>query len=130
MIFGGLVPPLGALEPMVRRMLAPSVAREPSETMDELIADIEAGRVICWLITEGDEVCGVVVTEIHGTVSRTCVIRHCAGAQIREWLHYLARIEWWAKNVELCDSIELIGREGWQRVLGWERTAVQLRKSL
>lgn len=35
----------------------------------------------------------------------------------------------WAKS-QGCSTVELYGREGWQRVLGWKRAGVILRKEI
>lgn len=130
MNFGGLTVPLGDLEPVVRQMLAPSVERDPCESLDDVIADIENGQAIAWLISDGAVVRGVVVTQVlEGSKAKQCFVRHCAGEGIRDWLHFLDTIETWARSIG-CETIELIGREGWQRLLGWSRQAVLLRKVL
>jgi len=132
-IFGGLVPPLGPVEAIVRAVLAPSVANDPCENMDELIEEIERGEAICWLITEGEDVRGCVVTQIVGQPDHLQLfIRHCAGDGIKDWLHYLRLIEMWGIS-QGCDSMELIGRAGWLRMLaptGWRQQAIVMRKIL
>jgi hypothetical protein len=130
MQFGGLSVPLGDLEPIVRQMLAPSVERDPCESLDDVIADIESGQAIAWLISDGASVRGVVVTQIlEGSKAKQLFIRHVAGEGVADWLHFLETIETWARSIG-CQTIELIGREGWERLLGWNRQAVLLRKDL
>lgn len=130
MNFGVLTVPLGNVEPMVRQTLAASVQKDPCESLDDVIAAVEDGRALCWAISDEVALRGVVVTEIvEGSKARQCFIRHCAGEGIRDWLHFLNVIEAWAAS-DGCDTIELIGREGWERLLGWERKAVLLRKDL
>lgn len=130
MEFGGLTVPLGPVEPQVREAIAPSVARDPCESLDDVMRDIAEGKAIAWAITEGAALRGVVVTQVlEGSAGKQCFIRHCSGTDIRHWLHFLAVIEDWARS-EGCATIELIGRPGWERLLGWHRQAVLLRKAL
>ena len=135
MIFGALKPPLTSVYQPVAACLTASVADDPLECLEEVMAGIEAGNLVAWVATEGTRLHSVTVVEIiEGGKARQCFIRHCAradgGAPIAEWLQFLPVIEAWAAS-QGCASIELIGRAGWERMLpGFEKKAVLLRKSL
>lgn len=131
MQFGALVAPLGCLEPVVRRVLKASVDRDPVENMDDVIGQIECGEATAWLVNEGERVRSVAVTKMVTTTSgKQCVVWHCAGEGAREWIKFLRLIEEWAHD-QGCDSIEIpYARIGWERLLGWSKPAVVLRKEL
>ncbi|SCW57000.1 hypothetical protein SAMN02927924_01433 [Sphingobium faniae] len=135
MIFGALRPPLAHVAPMVAQCIAASVADDPLESLDEVMAGIEDGSLVAWVATEGERLHSVTVVEIlEGGKGRQCFIRHCAradgGSHLRDWLGFLPVIEDWAAS-QGCMSIELIGRAGWERVLpDFQKKAVLLRKVL
>jgi len=130
MNFGAATIPLGDAEQPIRDVISLSVANDPLEDLDEVIDLIGRKEATCWLISEGTKLVGVVVTELLKTrTGKQCFIRHCAGEDIKNWFHYLETIETWARS-EGCDSIEMIGRPGWERMLGWRKQAVVLRKAL
>lgn len=135
MIFGALRPPLEHVYATVAAVLEKSVARDPLESLQEVMDGIESGYLTAWVATDGADLHSVTVTQIvSGMKGKQCFIRHCAradeGAPLAEWLEYLPIIEYWAAS-EGCASIELIGRMGWLKVLpDYERQAVQMRKML
>lgn len=130
MKFGALTLPLGAAREPFADVIAASVARDHCDTLDDVLRQIEDGHAVAWVASEDDKIVGAVVTEIlEGGKARQCFIRHCAGDRLDDWLEFLAVIERWAE-AEGCQSIELIGRPGWERRLGWEKSAVVLRKGL
>jgi hypothetical protein len=135
MIFGALRPPLLHVYRPVAACLAASVARDPMESLDDVMNGIELGNLVAWVASDGATLHSVTVVEIlEGGKARQCFIRHCAkadgGSPLSEWLDFLPVIENWAIS-QGCETIELIGREGWARVLpGFEKQAVVLRKPL
>lgn len=130
MAFGALQAPLGPLAAIVEAILAPSVATNPLEDLDDVMAEIDGGQAQAWAVTDGDTIRAIVVTKTFASPGhRQCFIAHCAGEGVQEWIGYLGVIEEWAR-LQGCDSIELYGRPGWQRLLGWDRPAIVLRKAL
>lgn len=135
MIFGALNHPLGGAYQAVASCIASSVADDPLESLDSVMAALDCGDLTAWVATDGDRLHSVTVTEIlEGDAGRQCFIRHCArakgGAGLREWLRFLPVIEEYAR-LNGCLTIELIGRAGWERALpDFEKKAVLLRKSL
>jgi len=134
-IFGALRPPLRHVYEPVARCLASSVARDPLESLDDVMNGIELGNLVAWVATDGDRLHSVTIVEIiEGGKGRQCFIRHCAradgGSAMCDWLRFLPVIEGWAIS-EGCQSIELIGRAGWERILpDFKKKAVLLRKTL
>lgn len=135
MIFGALRPPLGHVYQAVADCIAASVADDPLESLDDVMNGIELGNLVAWVATEDSHLHSVTVVEIiEGGKGCQCFIRHCAradgGAALRDWIAFLPVIESWAAS-EGCQTIELIGRAGWERVLpDFQKKAVLLRKSL
>jgi hypothetical protein len=79
------------------------------------------GNNLLWLVAEdkvtGAGVAAVVVTEVHKTEWRkVCNIVACGGKGMKNWIHFLEKIEDYAK-AEGCDVVQVIGRPGWERVL-------------
>ena len=74
---------------------------------------------------------GVVVTEILQRPLKKCLnIRIMTGHHRDKWQHLIKNIEQFAWDNK-CDSMELIARPGWQKVLsryGYNRTHVLLEK--
>jgi hypothetical protein len=74
---------------------------------------------------------GVVVTEILQRPLKKCLnIRIMTGHHRDKWQHLIKNIEKFAWDNK-CDSMELIARPGWQKVLsryGYNRTHVLLEK--
>ena len=61
--------------------------------------------------------------------SRRLAILFCGGRQMRRWLTPgLAAIEEWARE-QGCDGIEIFGRKGWARALGYRITSYILERS-
>lgn len=72
----------------------------------------------------------VLVTEIISyPAKKVCTFVFLAGEDFQRWSGLLHQIEQWAKS-QGCESIELFGRPGWQKVLDWERIHIVLRKKI
>ena len=135
MIFGALNHPLGAAYGPVSDCLSISVARDPMESLSDIMEALDAGEMTAWVASDGDNLHSVTVTEIlEGGAGKQCFIRHCArakgGASLQDWLGFLPVIEEYAR-LNGCAEIRLVGREGWDRVLpGYSKKAVLLSKAL
>ena len=135
MIFGALNHPLGAAYGPVADCLSISVARDPMESLSDIMEALDAGEMTAWVASDGDNLHSVTVTEIlEGGAGKQCFIRHCArakgGASLQDWLGFLPVIEEYAR-LNGCQTVELIGRAGWEKILpDFEKKAVLLRKTL
>jgi hypothetical protein len=62
---------------------------------------------------------------------RVCTLMVCTGEDMGLWLHHLAEIETWARDVWRCRRITAWARPGWERVLkDYRKTHVILDKEL
>lgn len=131
MVFGALRAPLGHVRQSIADCLAPSIAFDPLEDLEEVMEGIDDGSLVAWVASDGDTLHSVTVVEIiEGEKGPRCFIRHCAGANLKEWLHFLPVIENWAASFG-CVAVETLGRKGWERVLpDYQNRAVLLRKML
>lgn len=70
------------------------------------------------------------VTEIRFfPLKKVCTVMFCAGKDMDNWLWFLSEVELWAIS-NGCHSIEVHGRRGWEKILGWELISTVIRKNL
>lgn len=82
-----------------------------------------------WMyVRDGIKACGVTQV-LKYPEKKVCVVMFAAGEALSEWINFDSLIEEWARDNQ-CDAIEIYGRPGWERVLGWERIHVVIRKNL
>lgn len=82
-----------------------------THTIDDVLAEIEAGRMQLWPAPDG-----CVVTEIV-TYPRKRVVNICyAGGTLAQIMDMVPSIKAWAQ-AQGCDSATMRGRPGWLRVL-------------
>lgn len=114
----------------VRHLLLPAIAWDGDRTEADVMVALGDGTAQLW-IGEDDEVrCGVVTCLSSVARGLVCEIWLMGGRDRRLWLHFIDIIEAAARN-RGCISIELIGRNGWVRLLPeYRQTAVVLRKEL
>lgn len=93
---------------------------------------VDKGTMQLWVVL-GDvgEALALVVTEIVAyPLAKVCVVRGLAGHERDRWIHHLADIEGWAKQLG-CTRVEVRGRKGMARVLpDYRLTSVYLEKEL
>ena len=78
---------------------------------------VMSGRAMLWIAQDGKCIHAVAVTSLALDQARkVCEIVACAGSGMREWIRFISGIEKYAKS-EGCQSVRLIGRKGWQRML-------------
>jgi hypothetical protein len=93
---------------------------------------IGTGHWQLWLVTEGKEVAGCVITEIGAADSgmKICTVKACIGEDATRWLHLLSEIEEWAR-ANGCQRINAWARRGWaKRLPHYEMTHVLLERDL
>ena len=83
-----------------------------------------------WLL-KGESIRAAGVTEFrhYPTGLRTLNALLIGGSDMRDWVHLWSEVEAWAKH-QGCTKVELSGRRGWSRVLGWKETTVDMEKDL
>lgn len=82
-----------------------------------------------WVYANND-IKSCAVTQISNyPLKKVCTVLFSAGKDVGEWLRFIILIEEWARQNH-CDDIDIYGRPGWERLLGWERIHVAIRKNL
>lgn len=124
-----------ALEPVppcltghYRDELAPyfdSFCRNGSLDPETLWDDVENKRRQLWTVPG----MAAALTMVQDDNYQTCVITHCAGSDMKKWVHLFDEIEEWAKGIG-CKRIEAVARPGWERILDMKKTHVILEKRL
>lgn len=77
-----------------------------------------------------DRIVAALVTEVtQFPLEKTLSVMCLGGEDVEEWISKLLKtLEKWAD--EMGATFEVIGRPGWEKLLGYKRVAVILRKSL
>lgn len=100
------------------------------ENFGERVRD---GRVLIWVAIDEStgEILTAVTTELVPMLSGlVCWIGQCAGSRMKEWVHFVKKIEEYAR-AEGCAKTRIVGRPGWSGVLeGYEVRNVTLEKVL
>ena len=114
--------------PFVQRALQHQADYDETAVYTNLLS----GNMQLWLVYEPDvAVKAAVVTKfINYPLRKVCLIFLLGGDGFAEWGKYLPEVlEPWAKS-QGCSHMELRGRDGWARMLGWHKEAIVLRKEL
>ena len=74
------------------------------------------GNALLWLIVDGRDVVGSVVTQItQEPAKKLCTVLAIGGRGMVRWKHLMSKIEKYAAQQE-CAAVRIYGRQGWQRV--------------
>ena len=102
-------------------------------SLDDVKWFIENGSYILVTAEENDEILGALLMHFRQYPNEwTAVVSHLAGVDMVKWFSYLPYIESLARDYG-CNSIEAMGRKGWERYLkneDYEFEAITLRKKL
>jgi len=82
-----------------------------------------------FVVMDGDIKAAFVTQFSQFPSKKVLTVMFLGGRSMEEWLHLIAELEQWAKD-EGCDSIEVHGRRGWEKVLGWAVVSTVIRKNL
>lgn len=98
-------------------------------TIESVKNSLVSRNMQLWVYINND-IKSCAVTQIHSYPNKkVCSVLFAAGQDVHEWLQFMTLVEEWARS-NLCESIEIYGRPGWERLLGWERIHVVIRKNL
>ena len=98
----------------------------PGYTLDDIYDGLKltAMQLWCW----GHEACLVTtIQEQYG--KKWCHLLAIGGSAMKEWLPYLKLVEDWAKS-KGCEQMQIYGRIGWSRVLGYDVEHTKMVKDL
>lgn len=100
-------------------------------SMAEMLRLLNERSFLLWLVWDGTEIAGAVVTEVAVTINgKVCVIVAMAGKDRARWLHLTRQLEDYARTQD-CRAMRLYGRRGWKRVMrDYRETRVILEKDL
>jgi len=129
-----LVPPheVQAHWPLAETLVRKALSRQTDYEEVAVYRSLITGERRMWLVHKPPHnVVAVLITSFAlYPLSKVCVVFALGGNDMDEWLHFLPDlVEPWAK-AQGCSHMELKGRDGWERVLGWRKEAVVLRKEL
>lgn len=86
-----------------------------------------------WVIKDGEQVTGAIVTEIYPTAAGlTCALPVVGGVMGDGVMEAMSRIESWARE-QGCVRLRGEGRAGWERALkpyGWSKKTTVIEKQL
>jgi len=114
----------------VRHLLIPALEWSGDHRPEEVETELLAGRAQLWVATDGEPRVAVVTRLRPTTVGTVCEIWLAGGRDRRSWLHFIKIIEN-AARLRGCVKMEIVGRQGWARVLPEYRpSAIVLQKHL
>lgn len=124
-------PHVAAIWPLVADRLHAAVKRTDLAHTKDIEADVLQGNASLWLALIGEKIEAVATTLLVRTDrNMVCVISACGGANMKNWLPLLAKIEAWAK-AEGAAKVRIFGRKGWAGVLdGYSVENVVLERKL
>lgn len=102
----------GQAKPLIERSI-PYAAGKWS--MDYIYHSLKDKDMQLWLVLDGDIVAAAVTQIQNYPTKRVCTVMF-AGGDGQDWGSCLLEVEQWARTVG-CNSIEIWGRKGWERVL-------------
>ncbi len=100
-------------------------------TVDSIYKRLVKGDFQLWIVLVDEVMMMAGVTQIIiYPAKKVCTIMFLGGKNILLWNDTYAIFEAWARNLG-CDSIEIWGRQGWQRMMkDYELIHIVLRKEL
>lgn len=115
--------------PHVRGHIEAAYAAADEFLPADLLDDLEAGRRLLWIATDGVTVFAAALTGLISAPSGLkCELQACGGTDVGRWHPAIATIEDYARR-EGCTGLVIRARRGWQRLLeGYTTTAVILSK--
>lgn len=119
--------------------LAPKIAdalayADDKYALEDVKKEVLENQMQLWVVCRQDnkKVLGVVVTQVLVYPRKNVLVICYAGGKLGGEVarETAAKLGDWAKSKGDIKSIEIWGRPGWERVLGWERIHTVIRKQL
>lgn len=103
--------------PHARELVKSAIERTDLCNFADIEKEVLSGLQLLWLAWNGTAIEAAAVTQLVLIGGRKiCIIVACGGRGRKRWLPLISGLEQFAKN-EGCQSVRIIGRKGWQRVL-------------
>lgn len=130
-LVGIQVPEIREIWPIALEHLGPAIeltyGRHSPETVLSSLLD---GNMQLWLaVTDRPIAAAITQVNIWPTGMKTCRIMFVGGTEMNRWTYMMEIIGEWAITRN-CRYLEVGGRSGWEKVLGWKKSAVELVKDL
>ena len=111
--------------------LAPAIERSLGRYDEESVLRAILNRDMqLWLaVAEQPIAAAVTRISIWPTGLKTCRVLFAGGKEMKRWTYMMDGIGEWAKSRD-CRYLEVEGRPGWERILGWNKESIELVKDL
>ena len=97
---------------------------------ESILRAILRGDKQLWIAVADGSIVAAGATEIvNHPKGRVCLITHIGGSRMDDWIAHQDTLAEWARE-HGCDFMEVCGRKGWARALGWEPVAVTARREI
>lgn len=94
-----------------------ALTQAPEVSLKWVNDNIMSGNSQLWLVTNNEDLVGIVVTNgIYYPTTSRLLIHLLGGEDIHNWVGLISEIEAWAEEKGL-DGIEIQGRKGWAKLL-------------
>jgi hypothetical protein len=122
---------LASVWPTVEPILREGMDKSSRLTTADVLPSIKAGDQQLWVGWDNDGVALVAITEVYATTQDKAVsVLMVSGRGLDDCKTHLKAIENWGRSIGCC-RIEMLGREGWCKVLpDYTKTRVLLEKDL
>lgn len=102
----------------IENYLCAAVSRDDGQsTIGSVYSDLKTGHSQLWIArVDNDIVCACVTDIVQYPASKRLLIKYCGGQLMTVWIDFIETIKGFAK-AEGCDSVEVVGRKGWEKVL-------------
>jgi hypothetical protein len=103
--------------PYVWQMIQKAYDRTDYGNFNDAESAVFKGDALLWIVWREPEVVATLITRVRNTnKSRVCEVCAAGGKESRVWLHMMATIEQYARDMG-CNRISVTGRKGWARLL-------------
>jgi hypothetical protein len=103
--------------PHVWQMIQKAYDRTDYGNFNDAESAVFKGDALLWIVWREPEVVATLITRVRNTnKSKVCEVCAAGGKESRVWLHMMANIEQYARDMG-CNRISVTGRKGWARLL-------------
>lgn len=116
--FGGV--PLLDLDlywPVCKRILSPAFNTYEPLSQEDYFEKLKTNHMQLWAAVDDGRIIGAVITSIdNGSAMKICVVMKLSGKRLKDWALLADNVISDFANINNCDAIQYVGREGFERV--------------
>ncbi len=102
---------------IICKWLRKALEKVPENDLTCILQSVYEGNTMLWLTRREEEIIGVTTTQVLDHPNeRHLLIELLGGKDIKEWVHLIADIEAWGKDLG-CVKSEIHGRPAWKKLL-------------